>query len=440
MLGVSVDLLEGWAGPDEGRGRNAGPRRAGFSPCIEGPAARGNTLGRARCHRCRGWHRPCCLPAASPPLLPAPSSLRLPTPFPPTASSLPPTPTEPLLSLPLQAMDAIKFIIRVMLRIIQYPQMVGYELDEATRERVQQRARHLRQAMTRLLQELEPRSQEQSSFAWGTLLFAALQHWQFWAVAGVLVLLFGLWWWLRKRSREPASSSKEGSSSNKVHKEEQGEKHGVALDMGGILAKPLLDQLEPFPMVEEMVDELLRICRKLSRNTFMPRLRPAIGAGIAFEGRSPHESDAVYRLLVPLQPPHGHAFHLELGTAEVMSARNCSLRVELECTCLRERLVGDMLCFLHHPEEELRKNHGPSLLDTLCTGPYLDMEKTTRWFQILVKAAWVFLPWSRHCRLTVLPSRRSCKLRLMNASNSTLLIEMILAVQQDDSDTFLSIE
>ncbi|KAK4822488.1 hypothetical protein QYF61_015494 [Mycteria americana] len=99
-----------------------------------------------------------------------------------------------------------------------------------------------------------------------------------------------------------------------------------------------------------------------------------------------------------------------------------------------------MLCFLHHPEEELGKNQGPSLLGTLCTGPYLDMEKTTRWFHILVKAAWVFLPWSRHCRLTVLPSRRSCKLWLTNASQSTLLIEMVLGVQQDDSDTFLSIE
>ncbi|NWH55670.1 IPIL1 protein, partial [Fregata magnificens] len=126
----------------------------------------------------------------------------------------------------------------------------------------------------------------------------------------------------------------------------------------------------------------------------------------------------------------GHAFHLELGTAEEMPARNSRLRVQLECTCTRERLAGEMLCFLHHPEEELRKNQGPSLLGTLCTGPYLDMEKTTRWFQILVKAAWVVLPQSRHSRLTVLPSSCSCKLRLTNASDSTLPIEMMFGVQQ----------
>ncbi|XP_075357766.1 LOW QUALITY PROTEIN: uncharacterized protein LOC142409895 [Mycteria americana] len=430
--------------------KNAGPRRAGFSPRIEGPAACGSTLGRARCRRCRGWHRPCCLPAASPPLLPAPSSLRLRVPAPPTASSLPPSPTEPLLSLLLQAMAAAKFLALVVQSIIQYPQMVGDGLDEATRERMQQRADYLSQEMTRLLQELEQRSQEQrsqeqrsqeqSSFAWGPLLSAALQQWQFWAIAAVLVLLFGLWWWLRKRSHEPASSSKEDGSRNKADKEEQEEKPSVALDEGRISAKHLMDRPELSPMVEELVDELLYICRSLSRNTFMPQLKPAIGVGSAFEGWSPREDDAVYRLLIPLKPPRGHVFHLELGTAEEMSARNCSVHVELECTCLRERLVGDMLCFLHHPEEELRKNQGPSLLGTLCTGPYLDMEKTTRWFQILVKTAWVYLPCSRHCRLTVLPSRHSCKLQLTNASQSTLLMEIIFGVEQDDSNTFLNIE
>ncbi|KAM6134154.1 inositol 1,4,5-trisphosphate receptor-interacting protein-like 1 [Phoenicopterus ruber ruber] len=347
-------------------------------------------------------------------------------------------------------MAATKIFTQLVLSIIRKAHMVGDELDEATRERMQQRAEMLRREMTRLLQELEQqsqeqrsqeqRSQEQSGFAWGTLLFAALQQWQFWAVAAVLVLLFGLCWWLRKRSREPASSSKEGSSRNKAHKEEPEVEPSVALDVGRILANRLLDPPESFMMVEELVEELLCSCRKLSRNSFKPRLQPAIGVGRTFERWSLREDDAVYRLLVPLKPPHGHIFHLELGTAEEMSARNSFLRVELECTCMRERLVGDMLCFLHHPEEELRKNQGASLLRTLCTGPYLDMEKTTFWFQILVKAAWVFLPQSRHCRLTVLPSKRSCRLRLTNASSGTFLIEMIFGLQQGDTDTFLSIE
>ena len=85
--------------------------------------------------------------------------------------------------------------------------------------------------------------------------------------------------------------------------------------------------------------------------------------------RTTQQHDAAYCLLVPLKLPRGHAFHLELGTAEEMPARNSRLHVELECTCMRERLVEDLLCFLHHPEEELRKNQGPSLLGTLCTGP-----------------------------------------------------------------------
>ncbi|XP_059675920.1 inositol 1,4,5-trisphosphate receptor-interacting protein-like 1 [Gavia stellata] len=305
---------------------------------------------------------------------------------------------------------------------------------------MQQCAEQLSQEMTRLLQELEQRSQEQSAFAWGALLFAALQQWQFWAVAGVLVLLFGLCWWLRKGSRQPASSRKEGSSRKKAHNKEQAVKPSVALHVGRVLSSRLLDLPESFVMVEELVDELLRICRKLSRNTFMPQLKPAIGVGSALESWSPHKHDAVFCLLVPLKPPRGHTFHLELGTMEEMPARHASLRVELECTCTREQLVEDMLCFLHHPEEELRRNQGASLLDTLCTGPYLDMEKTTLWFQILVKAAWVALPLSQHCRLTVLPSRRSGKLRLTNTDDITLLIEVMFGVQQDGSDTFLSIE
>ncbi|NWQ93843.1 IPIL1 protein, partial [Burhinus bistriatus] len=67
-------------------------------------------------------------------------------------------------------------------------------------------------------------------------------------------------------------------------------------------------------MVEELVDQLLRVCRKLSWNSFMPRLKPVIGVGSTLRGWSPCEEDAVYRLLVPLKPPRGHAFHLELGT------------------------------------------------------------------------------------------------------------------------------
>ncbi|NXC78397.1 IPIL1 protein, partial [Anhinga anhinga] len=68
------------------------------------------------------------------------------------------------------------------------------------------------------------------------------------------------------------------------------------------------------PMVQELADELLRTCQRLHRKSSMPRLNPAIGVGISCKGWGPRHDDAVYRLLVPLQAPRGHAFHLELAS------------------------------------------------------------------------------------------------------------------------------
>ncbi|KAK2538898.1 hypothetical protein Q9233_001819 [Columba guinea] len=245
---------------------------------------------------------------------------------------------------------------------------------------------------------------------------------------------------MEKRSHQTASkqtaSSSEDNSRLDVDKKEEEENLSIALNVGRISAQRLLDGPESFTMVVELVDELLRTCRKLSRDAFVPRPKPAIAVGNDIDGMSLREDHAVYHLLVPLKPPRGHSFHLEMDTVEAMPARKSRLRVELECTCRRE----DMLCFPHCCKEELRQNQSASLLDTLCTGHHLDMEKTTRWFQTLVKAAWVVLPQSTHRRLTVLPSRRSCKLRLTDRSSNTLLIEVMFGVQQDGSDTVLSIE
>ncbi|NWI35093.1 IPIL1 protein, partial [Sula dactylatra] len=67
-------------------------------------------------------------------------------------------------------------------------------------------------------------------------------------------------------------------------------------------------------MVEELVNDLLWVCRILSGNDFTPRLQAAVGVGGFLQGRNAREEDLVYRLLVPLKPPPGHSFHLELGT------------------------------------------------------------------------------------------------------------------------------
>ncbi|XP_054683770.1 inositol 1,4,5-trisphosphate receptor-interacting protein-like 1 [Grus americana] len=361
-------------------------------------------------------------------------------------------------------MAIAKFFALLVQSIIQCPQMVGDELDKATRERMEQRAEHLSREMTRLLQELEQRSleqsireqrtQEQSSMAWGALLFAALQHWQFWAIAGVLVMLFGLCWWLRKRSHEAGNSSDEESSNSdeessnsdreQLEEEEQEEDDDDddANDLGRFFEEhiqwPVQNLATDCQQAQDLVCNFILVFRELLVNSFFPVLQAEIAVGSAFEGWSHHEKDIVYRLFVPLKPPHGHAFHLELRTAGEMTARNFGVRVELVCTCMREQLPGEMLCFLHHSEEELRRNQDPSLLHTLCTNSYLDVQKTARWFHQLVKAAWVVLPQSSIYCLTVLPSSRSCKFQVTKHNTQNLVIEIIFGVQQGDSDIFLS--
>ncbi|NXK26759.1 IPIL1 protein, partial [Arenaria interpres] len=155
-------------------------------------------------------------------------------------------------------------------------------------------------------------------------------------------------------------------------------------------------------------------------------------------GWSPCGHDAVYTLLVPLKPPQGHTFQLELGTAQEVPA-NHRVCVELVCTCTRSpRVKNNMLCIIHQPDETLQIHQASSLLSNLCTACYLDAEKTAHCFQSLVSSAWGKTPSSRRYALRVLPSSRSCKLELTDASGRCLSVEMLFRVQQGDSDIFLS--
>ncbi|NXU98227.1 IPIL1 protein, partial [Cettia cetti] len=179
--------------------------------------------------------------------------------------------------------------------------------------------------------------------------------------------------------------------------------------------------------------------RRVLSNSFYPVLKRAIGVGSAFEGWSPREQDVVYQVLVPMTPPRGHSFHLEPETAGQRHMRNFRIRVQQECTCTSEQQGTGMLCFLHHPEEELRVHQDPSLLDTLCRGSYLDVEKTARWFCQLVRAVWPALPQAHNWHLVLLPSRRSCQFKVSNRRRS-YRIEMLFGVRQGDSDVFVSSE
>ncbi|XP_074442897.1 inositol 1,4,5-trisphosphate receptor-interacting protein-like 1 [Larus michahellis] len=316
-----------------------------------------------------------------------------------------------------------------VLSIFQLLPMVGDELDEATRKRVQQRVERLSH-LIQLLHDLEQRSWEQRiqqlAFPWRAVLFAALQQWHIWAVAGVLVLIFGLSWELRKWSAE--------------EEEEEGEEP--------LHISRFLDECPLWPLtnrqggvcvvVEQVVNDLLCFCRILSGNAFMPRVQPVVGVGTFRDSQSADGGDLVYRLLVPLKPPPGHSFHLELGSKKDKLVRNTRLRVELECMCRRERWLGDMLCFLHHSEDKLMTVQEASLLQTLCTDAYLDVQKTAFWLQQMMTAASTLVPVLGPCTLTVLPSRRFCKFKLTNSVNVSLYIELILAVQK--GDTFVSME
>ncbi|NXJ18114.1 IPIL1 protein, partial [Dicrurus megarhynchus] len=192
-------------------------------------------------------------------------------------------------------------------------------------------------------------------------------------------------------------------------------------------------------VITTLLDKFTRAFGHGSSNHSYPVLQQSIGVGSVFEGWSPHTGGAFYQVLVPLSAPAGHAFHLEPDTGAKMPGRNFRVRVDLECTCVREQL-GDnsTLCFLHHCKEELSRKQEPSLLDTLCTGPYLDVEKTACWLYRLVRAEWLLLPQSSHrLNLMFLPSSRSCKMQLSNGEGS-LVVEVQFGVRQGNSDIYVS--
>ncbi|XP_064267312.1 inositol 1,4,5-trisphosphate receptor-interacting protein-like 1 [Passer domesticus] len=306
--------------------------------------------------------------------------------------------------------------------------------------------------MTWLMQGLEQKSLEQSGGEWGALL-----GWQLWAVLGILVLLLVLWFGLKKIRCHPDNSGQESSNSNLVEEEkvnnvvarkevernngnvEEDHHQNVKNNLGSVSDELILFPVENLDqgcsMIIDRMGKLTEIfCQGLS-NSFYLMPQESVRVGSAFEGWSPCARNAVYRVLVPLSPPPGHTFHLQLDTAG-MPQRSFCVCVELLCTCMREQLGKDMLCFLHHPEEELRRKQKPSLLHTLRTGSYLNVEKTVQWFCHFVRVAWLLLPQSCHWHLMLQPSSRSCKFQLSKDKES-LMAEMIFGVQQGDSDIFV---
>ncbi|RLW10288.1 hypothetical protein DV515_00001891 [Chloebia gouldiae] len=297
-------------------------------------------------------------------------------------------------------------------------------------------AEGLNQQRTQVLQELAHRTMEQSVGSWGAVLCAAMQQCLFWALAGALAMLLALYWWLKKRNHERDNRSDSES-------EESEEETPARITMSWIFSRRFQLSVPKLAskrrVAQELLSDLLQVSHNLFSDSFFPVLEPVIGVGSACEGWSPHkEEDVVYCMFVPLKPPHGHAFHLEADSMGETPQRSMRIRVELVCTCTGEQPDQNTLCFLHHSEEELKRNQAASLLHTLCTGPYLDGEKIALWFQTFVISAWSVVPQSRHYSMKVLPSCRSCKMKLMKASGRSLFVETVFGVQQGDSDIFLS--
>ncbi|NXN91247.1 IPIL1 protein, partial [Rhinopomastus cyanomelas] len=193
-------------------------------------------------------------------------------------------------------------------------------------------------------------------------------------------------------------------------------------------------------VVERLMDHLL--CVYQDKNSSVPMLQPAIGIGSAFEGWCPSEDEVVFRMLVPLKPPHGHDFHLELGTNGKIPATDSRICVNLKCTCNEEQLKKDTVCFIHNCETEQTTNQAPSFLSTFCTDSYLDVQKIVHWFNNNLMKAWKSLClYDVHlCQynISMLPTQQSCMVKLTSTCGRHFLIEIVFGVQQGDSDIFLS--
>ncbi|XP_009985905.1 PREDICTED: inositol 1,4,5-trisphosphate receptor-interacting protein-like 1 [Tauraco erythrolophus] len=312
----------------------------------------------------------------------------------------------------------IAFVLSML--VFQHALKHDHQADVAKVKLMQERDKFLQEQMTRLHAE-------------GATLLSVLQHWKFWIIPGALLVIAEFCWLVREMKISHGSCSEQDSSSSKEDEDDEGEEdlngeNAVLRTLAGSTSSPMQDLPDTCKVVKELVGDLLSVCQMLCKRSVMPQMYPAVGMD-GYEAWSIHENSITYRLVVFLQPPCGHSFSLELDTMGQLPA--IRVYVVLECTCWRKQLLGDVSCFLHQPGDKLPKDQSSYLLRTLCTNSYLDLEKIARWGQTLVRSAWMLLPQSHHCQLTVLPSSQSCKFKLTSSSKMNICMELIFAVQSD---------
>ncbi|XP_055650172.1 inositol 1,4,5-trisphosphate receptor-interacting protein-like 1 [Falco peregrinus] len=317
---------------------------------------------------------------------------------------------------------AVTFTLVLAILAMQPTQKGLHHRDTATDERMRQRKAYLDEQTTRVMQEVD-RSR-------GTFL-PTLQQWPLWTVAGALVLLASVCWLVRKMKLASGSRSEQDRKEDDREEEDLHGAHSGVSSMAVPTPPPMQDLSDTCEALKELVGDLLKACQILCKRSFMPELYPATGEDGARETWSVHGNSITYRLPVLLRPPPGHSFTLEPDTTGQLPEEQPSIRVGLECVCLRQQLLGDTLCFLHHPEDQLPEDQRSPLLHTLCTHSCLDVVKIVCWAQIVVKKAWLLLPESSHCQLTLLPSSKSCRFQLTTASKMDICTEMIFEVWRD---------
>ncbi|XP_044273380.1 inositol 1,4,5-trisphosphate receptor-interacting protein-like 1 [Varanus komodoensis] len=349
-------------------------------------------------------------------------------------------------------LGALLFLAVVTL--VHRPLMVSDYTDLATLHRLQEHEKLLEKEMGHLQEEFDQEDWNWASRAcredWvPTDLTPEDVTWDGWPYVGVVILLlFGCC--RHSMEKEPSDDSSVDSSStcssedfddteNELDADEPKQRrlqafydHYIKADMSDLAAM--------CSFVECFVNDLLEACRNAlpSPNTLL-LLENCIGVNSAFEGWHAMKECHPFSVLVPVLPPKGHSLHIKTSDSEGAPRKHGHVKVDLECVCKRERLLGDVTCFLHHPEHTWSKDEeGNLLLHALCSSSHLDVEKTVRWFQNLVGKAWKSIQQKYNLKVLPQPSSTTCRLELAFRSGRSIQLDIILGVQQGDSLVFLA--
>ncbi|XP_027737583.1 uncharacterized protein LOC114056520 [Empidonax traillii] len=311
-----------------------------------------------------------------------------------------------------------------------------HQIDVVTAQRMKEREEFLHHQMTRLWEDVERiRTLEEDS-----LLFL-LQHWLFWAVAvAELAVLCWLAWQMKVASH---SCREQDSSSSEKQEEDKDEEEADLSEAHRFMLRPTLSPTQEVPdlcrNLKHLVHDLLFISREFSQRTSMPEMYPGIGVDGSLESWSVNPQYRIfYQLVVVLRPPCGHSFIVERDATQ---PERCSdIHVKLECTCSSEHRMEYNLCFLHPADKRLPLDQRSPLLRTLCIGSYLNVEKTARWAQNLLKTAWWRLPqWPRR-HLWVMHSSWTCRFLVISPSERQTCTEMYFVVQQGSPGNYLVLQ